>query len=240
MNDVPRAAWLSLFEVFLCSGYPSQLVLTLLLLTVGVSSSTGSGLSFTFVVWLSILDTLVVLGLVRLFLRARGESVRGVLIGPVSIGREVWHGIALLPLVFLVVIGGGLLLRHFAPFLHNVPENPLQTMLDSPFRLAIFAVVVVLAGGVREEVQRAFILHRFRHDLGGVWVGLVAFSIAFGMGHALQGYDAAILTGLLGLLWGVVYVVRRSIVAPVVSHSLFNLTELAIFHYASRAGLIGS
>jgi hypothetical protein len=240
LNAGAPAAWLSLFEVFLCSGFPSQLGLSLLLVTAGLSSTDGSGLSFTFVVWLSVLDTVVVLGLVRLFLRARGESVRDVLLGPVAIGPEAWRGLALLPVVFLVVIGGGLLLRHVAPFLHNVTENPLQTMLDSPVRLAIFAVVVVVAGGVREEVQRAFILHRFRHDLGGVWVGLVAFSVAFGMGHVVQGYDAAILTGLLGLLWGLVYVVRRSIVAPVVSHSLFNLTELAIFHYASRAGLVGS
>jgi membrane protease YdiL (CAAX protease family) len=113
-------------------------------------------------------------------------------------------------------------------------------MLDSPLRFAMFAVVVVMAGGIREEVQRAFILHRFRQDLGGVWMGLVVFSVAFGLGHVVQGYDAAILTGVLGLLWGLVYVARRSIVAPVVSHSMFNLTELAIFYYAAQSGLIGS
>lgn len=234
------AAWLSLFEVFLCSGFPSQLFLSLLLVAAGLSSTTGAGFSFSFVVWLSVLDTVVVLALVRLFLRARGESARDVLIGPVAIHREIWRGIGLVPLVFGVVIVGGLVIRAVAPQLHNVPENPLQAMLDSPLRLAIFAVVVVVAGGVREEVQRAFILHRFRQDLGGAWLGLVVFSVAFGLGHMVQGYDAAILTGLLGLLWGLVYLARRSIVASVVSHSLFNLTELAIFHYASQSGLIGS
>ncbi len=232
--------WLSLVEVFLCSGFPSQLFLSLVLVTVGLSSSAETGLSFTFVVWLSVLDTLVVLGLVRMFLRARNESIRAVLIGPVHLGREAWRGLALLPLVFLVVIGGGLFIQHVAPDLHNVTENPLQAMLDSPTRLAIFAVIVVVAGGIREEVQRAFILHRFRQDLGGVGMGLLVFSIAFGLGHMVQGYDAAILTGLLGLLWGIVYVARRSIVAPVVSHSLFNLTELAIFYYAARSGLVGT
>lgn len=232
-------SWQSLFEVVLCSGFPSQLLLSALLITAGVASASGDGLSFRFVVALSLLDTAVVLGLVGLFLKARGESAHQVLIGHVHLGREVMRGVALLPVVFGVVLAGGLLIQRFAPQLRNVGENPLQAMLDSPSRLAIFAFVVVVAGGLREEVQRAFILHRFRQDLGGAWVGLLLFSVAFGLGHLVQGYDAGILTGLLGLLWGLVFLARQSIVAPVVSHALFNLIELAIFHYASNAGLIG-
>ena len=83
-----------------------------------------------------------------------------------------------------------------------------------------------MAGGVREEIQRAFILHRFDVWLGGGTVGLVVGSIAFGAGHIVQGYDAAIATGLLGVFWGVVYLRRRSVIAPIVSHSGFNLLEL--------------
>lgn len=232
------AAWLSVCEVVLCSGFPSQLVLSVLLMAAGLASTSGDGLSFPFVVTLSVLDTVVVLSLVALFLAARGESLRDVLFGRVPVWGEVWRGLGLLPVVFAVVLVGGLVIQRLAPQLHNVTQNPLQAMLDSPWRMAIFAVVVVVAGGLREEVQRAFILHRFRHDLGGAWLGLLVFSAAFGLGHVVQGYDAAILTGLLGLLWGLVYLARRSVVAPIVSHALFNLAELAIFHYASRAGLI--
>ena len=35
-----------------------------------------------------------------------------------------------------------------------------------------------------------------------------------------------IATGLLGFVWGLVYIARRSIVAPMVSHAAFNLTQL--------------
>ena len=42
----------------------------------------------------------------------------------------------------------------------------------------------------------------------------------------MQGADAAIATGLLGVFWGIVYLRRRSVVAPMVSHSGFNLLEL--------------
>src|SRR5690606_15825841 len=175
-----------------------------------------------------------------LFLKARGESVRATLLGERPLAPEVWRGLALLPLVFAVVIVGSLVIQQLAPQLRNVETNPLQAMLDTPAKLAIFAVVVVVAGGVREEIQRAFILHRVERDLGGAWVGLILFSAAFGVGHTMQGHDAAILTGLLGLLWGLVFLARRSVVAPIVSHALFNLGELGIFYYASRAGLIGT
>ncbi len=58
------------------------------------------------------------------------------------------------------------------------------------------------------------------------WASSV-WSLAFGVGHLLQGYDVAIATALMGAFWAIVYVRRRSVVAPVVSHSGFNLLELA-------------
>ena len=122
-----------------------------------------------------------------------------------------------------------------APFLHNVPQNPLQDMIRRPRDAGVFAVVVVIAGGVREEIQRAFILHRFDEWLGGAYVGVVVWSLLFGVGHLLQGYDVAIATALMGAFWAIVVTVRAKIVvAPLVSHSSFNLLELAQYLAAGR------
>jgi uncharacterized protein len=229
---------LSLLEVLLCSGLPTQLLIGGLLVALGARVSSGDSLPFGFVVAVSLLDTLAIVVLVTLFLRLRGEHPRQVLLGRAGWSQEVRRGVAWLPIVFGVVIVLGALIQAFMPWLRNVPQNPLQAMLTSPWRVAMFAVVVVLAGGVREEVQRAFILHRFDQDLGGARVGLVLFSVAFGLGHLTQGFDAALITGVLGLLWGVLYLSRRSIIAPAVSHSLFNLLEIALYQYASKQGLL--
>ncbi len=226
--EAPRASRaLSLLEVLLCSGVPTQLIIGGLLVALGARVSSGAALPFRFVVAVSLLDTLAIVVLVVIFLRLRGEKAGDVLLGRGPLWPEVRRGVAWLPLVFLLVIVLGTAVQTLAPWLHNVPQNPLQAMLTSPWRVAVFAVVVVLAGGVREEVQRAFILHRFEQDLGGARLGLVLFSIAFGLGHLTQGFDAALITGTLGLLWGVLYLARRSMVAPAVSHSLFNLVEIA-------------
>jgi membrane protease YdiL (CAAX protease family) len=86
----------------------------------------------------------------------------------------------------------------------------------------VFIMVVILAGGVREELMRGFILHRFHQRLGGQWLGLALFGVVFGIMHVQQGYDAAMAVGLLGIVWGVLYIRRRSIVAAMVSHAGFD------------------
>ena len=129
-----------------------------------------------------------------------------------------------------------LAVQRFAPSLHTVEHNPLQDLLRSPRDAWLFALVVVVAGGVREEIQRAFLLHRFerlarrRHGRRSS-----SRASAFGAGHLLQGVDAAIATGLLGAFWGVVYLRRRSCVAPIVSHAGFDLLQIVQFLVVDRS-----
>src|SRR5438093_7657624 len=104
-------------------------------------------------------------------------------------------------------------------FFHAPATTKIYTLSLHDALPIFFALVVLVAGGVREEIQRAFLLHRFEEWLGGGTVGVIVTSAAFGAGHALQGGDAVVATGLLGAFWGAVYLRRRSAVAPVVSQS---------------------
>jgi membrane protease YdiL (CAAX protease family) len=51
-------------------------------------------------------------------------------------------------------------------------------------------------------------------------------SIAFGLGHLMQGWDAAITTATLGAFWAWMYLQRRGSVGPIVSHAGFNSLEI--------------
>jgi len=214
-------------EVLLCSGFPTQLFLIAVLTGFGMPLRTAAGdLSPRFVFTISMLDTVFVIGLVLFFLKAHRESARQVLLGARPVLREAFLGVMLMPLIFLWVFLILALIITFAPQLHNVAKNPLEDMLKNRQDALIFAIVVTIAGGVREEVQRGFILHRFGQYLGGGAAGIVVFSVLFGFGHIDQGIDAAIATGLLGAAWGGIYLLRRSIIAPMVSHAGFNLLQL--------------
>lgn len=215
-------------EVLLCSGLPTQLLLIALLTGAGMPNRGADGsLSPPFIFLLSLLDTLLVVGLVVLFLRSRGESPRQVLLGTRPVLREALVGIALLPVIFVGVLLLLVSIVSIAPGLHNVPRNPMEDLLRTRTDTVAFGFVVMIAGGVREEVQRGFILHRFEQFLGGAATGVVLFSVFFGLGHVEQGWDAAIATGALGACWGVLYLLRRSIVSPLVSHAGFNVAQLA-------------
>jgi membrane protease YdiL (CAAX protease family) len=189
---------------------------------------------FTFVVALSLIDTVVLVGFILLFLTAQGESPRRVLLGPGPYRPEVRAGAMLIVSAFVLAAVTLGVLQLIAPQLHNVENNPLKALMRTPMHTAVFAVVVVVAGGVREEVQRAFLLHRFERNLGGGTVGIIATSIMFGAGHLQQGLDAMVATGLLGAFWGIVYLRRRSAVAPIVSHAGFNLLQLVQFMIIGR------
>jgi membrane protease YdiL (CAAX protease family) len=217
----------ALFEVTLCSGFPSQLFVIGVLSALGMRFRTPTGdLSPAFVFTLSLVDTVIVISLVLFFLRAHRESPWQVLVGPHRPWREAALGLILMPAIFMLIMVVMFAIRTFAPSLHNIPQNPLEDMLKNRQDAIIFAFVVMVAGGVREELQRGFILHRFDQYLGGGLVGLLVFSVMFGLGHLEQGHDAMIATGLLGAVWGSLYLLRRSVVAPMVSHATFNLAQL--------------
>ena len=220
----------ALIEVLLCSDYPTQIAIGATFTALGSGPYTSAGqLRVGYVVGLSLADSVVLVALVLLFLYAHGERPAMVLNDSRKIRLEVLAG---LPMT-LVALGIGVAvlgtIQWLAPSLHTVEHNPLQQLLSSRRDIVLFAGVVVIAGGVREEVQRAFLLHRFEQWLGGGRVGVIVTSVAFGAGHLLQGVDAAIATGLLGAFWGTVYLRRRSMVAPMISHSGFDLLQIAQF-----------
>ena len=222
-------------EVIACSGYPTQFVLLTLFESFGLRPTTAAGgLNMTFVVAVSLLDAVLLVALIFAFLYAHGDRPREVFLGTRSIGDEAAHGVPLILIALAIAIVTLGSIQTFAPWLHTVPENPLGNMIRSPRDAWIFALVAIVAGAVREELQRAFLLHRFQGWLGGGTVGVIVTSASFGAGHAVQGADAMIATALLGLLWAIVYLRRRSVVAPMVSHAGFDLMNIVQFLYTAR------
>lgn len=218
------------FEVLLCSGFPTQLIVILFLGAAGMQPRTASGgLSAPFIFTLTLIDTLLVVGLVVFFLQARRESVAEQLFGRRPPGREVLLGLALIPASFVVVVFVLLVVQLAAPGLRNVPHNPFADFARTGTGTAMFAFVVMVAGGVREEIQRGFVLRRFEQYLGGGGVGLIVFSALFGLGHVEQGRDVAIATAVLGAFWGAIFLARRSILGPMIGHAGFNLSQIAKF-----------
>jgi membrane protease YdiL (CAAX protease family) len=145
-------------------------------------------------------------------------------------------GVSLVPILFLV---GRLVALGFKVLLPNyyMERNPLIETIRSPGDLALFIVAALFAGGIKEELQRAFVLVRFRDYLGGAKLGLVIWSLAFGAAHYVQGVQGAAVAGLFGLLFGAVYLARGSVVAPMVAHGAYD--SIALLAYWFLRGVSG-
>lgn len=219
-------------EVILCSGFPTQLVVVTVLRTFGFNvHQADGGLAPAFIFTLTLSDTVLLVGLVFFFLRSHRESPRGTLFAQRRLPTEALLGIVLIPVSFAVVATVLIIIRQIDPALHNVPLNPFAEFARTRVAAIMFGFLVIVAGGVREEIQRGFILHRFEQYLGGGPLGLALFSVVFGLGHVEQGYDVAVGTAALGALWGAVYLRRRSVVAPMIAHGGFNLAQVANFFF---------
>ncbi len=195
----------------------------------GFSPLVAGRLSFPYITTLLLLDATLLIALIFWLLRRHGERPRDVFLGTRPIGHEIYLGIPMTAIVFMIAVMVLSAARLFFPSLHNVEENPLEQLIQTPTQAFVLAIVATIGGGLREEVQRAFILHRFEQHLGGAYIGLILYSAVFGIGHSLQGWDAVLTTAMLGAFWGYIYIARRSIVAPVVSHSGFNAAEIFVF-----------
>ena len=228
-NNSVAARVVAIIEVFLCSDFPTQIAIGGTLQALGYGPSPHGGLNIGYVVALSLGDAVLLVALILLMLYAHGERPREVLFGRGRILPEVTFGLPLILAALVLGLGSMLLLQRVAPSLRTVPDNPLQDLLRSPRDAWLFALVLFAAGGIREEIQRAFLLHRFEVWLGGPIVGLLVTSVGFGAGHLIQGIDAAVTTGLLGAFWGYIYFLRKSSIAPMVSHAGFDLIQVVQF-----------
>jgi len=178
-------------------------------------------------------ESVVTIVVILLLLRIRRQRLRD--LGIVAAGwlNEVAIGFLILPVLFGSTIAVGLFFQRFLPQFVQA-ENPLLDLVRSPLDLALFMLSSVWVGGIKEEVQRAFILTRFDRHLGGMWVGLFVWSAFFGLMHGMQGIDKAAGAGVLGFLFGLVYIWRGNLIAPMVAHAFYDITTLAIFWVAVR------
>ena len=142
-----------------------------LLALFGLRAGADGQLTLQLLAFLAGLDTLILVGLVVALLVVGGESPRRVLLGTRPVTGEVLRGFGLAA----VGVPAGRGHRDGADALGAGPlhAQPVRDAgHDAHGVRACWRSSRVLAGGVREEIQRAFILHRFEQRLGGAVVGV--------------------------------------------------------------------
>ena len=158
------------FEVVLMSGLFSSFVATVPF-TLQKHRTADLLQSVHVVTGFVLLEAAITFAILALILAAHGETL-----ADLGLRWDLWRsqlilGLILVPLLFLLngLVGG--VFRVFLPKFFT-ERNPLMDIIHTRRDLGMFMASVLIAGGVKEELQRAFILMRFRDHLGGAKLGL--------------------------------------------------------------------
>jgi uncharacterized protein len=145
---------------------------------------------------------------------------------------NVLTGIILVPFLFLINALIGFVFRVYFPK-YYLATNPLTEIIRTPLQLGLFIFSALIAGGIKEELQRAFILTRFRDYLGGSLTGLIVWSLAFGASHYVQHLQGMVVATIYGFILGLIYLISGSLIAPIVAHSIYDTLALLGYWYLS-------
>lgn len=222
--EVPRAAppsrKIQLIEVLV--------FLFLIVPSMALSFLTGpqGDVRFTSMAIASILNDLALLSLVLYFTWRNQESVRQLGWNFDHLRRDVGLGLILFAPVFF---GGNAL----ASLLHeaglSAPAKPPSFLaVSGATQLALGVLIVTVVALVEETVFRGYLMLRFKTVTGRTSAAVILSSLVFSLGHGYEGMAGAISVFVLGAVFALVYVWRKSVVAPIVMHFLTDFTSLVL------------
>lgn len=140
-------------------------------------------------------------------------------IDAVGIGLAVGAAIALINTLLGGVLG-------------TDPSARLRALLtpDSPSGwLLLLGVVLPIIASFEELLFRAILIGAFSVGFElSPWLLVVGSSIAFAAGHGAQGRLGIVVTGVLGLLLGALFVLTGSLLVVIVAHYVVNAVEFVV------------
>jgi membrane protease YdiL (CAAX protease family) len=186
---------------------------------------------------LMLLRMIVLLGAATWLLRRTGHSWSDVgLSRPKSwwrVAALVAAGYAMLAVVMMVLLPAALQLAGASP-----PKlAAFAALKNNLLQYLFFAIPVSLgtAAFIEEMFARGYLLNRLAQIFGPGrsahwWLAAIAQGVLFGIAHSYQGLGGVIVTSMIGILFGALYLIgRRNLWACIILHGLIDLVTMTAF-----------
>ena len=175
----------------------------------------------------TILRDLALVGLVAFFLWRNGEGADRI---GWNLGRgfqDVVSGCFLfLPLLF----ASNSLDRFLLSVGFSAPATATPKFLRArgPAEFALAFVLVVVVAIAEEVIFRGYLILRLKAVTQSTAAAVVLSSVIFSLGHGYEGTAGVLTVGFMGLMFALVYVWRRSLVAPIFMHFLQDSLTIVV------------
>ena len=174
-----------------------------------------------------ILSDLALVTLICFFLWRNKERFLRIGWVPKGYIKEIIIGVVLyFPLVYCLsyvegwLQSAGLLAAkgHIPTFLE--PEGIIE-------RIAAAFMVLIIAVS-EETIFRGYLILRFKSITGSAVFAVIISSIIFSIGHGYEGLDGVIIVGIMGTVFALIYLWRKSLIAPIVMHFMQDYIAIVL------------
>ena len=150
--------------------------------------------------------------------------------------HQVFSGLLFGALMFLLLNAG---LNSILGSLFPKPADTgtsLMSYFSDIGNLYLWLLIGIFGGGFVEELMRIFILTRFEKAFQkpGLYAALICSSAVFGFGHLYQGVGTAIATGVSGLVFGIIFIRRRSALELITMHAFTDVLSIVAAYGLAR------
>lgn len=186
----------------------------------------GEGISFPVAAFSIIFRDIALTSLVVFFLWHNGEPLA--LIGWKFCGvkKEAALGAGLF---IPVMIGVSLIEKAFQHFgLSYMRQLPQYLSAKGPFEILLACVLVTIVAVTEETIFRGYLILRFNALTTSITASVIITSGVFALGHGYEGPASVGTIGVLGVVLALIYVWRKSLIAPMVIHFLVDFLPLVL------------
>jgi membrane protease YdiL (CAAX protease family) len=184
-------------------------------------------LGFGIVAVATICRDLALVSLILFFLWRNGEAAAQLGWTVARGSQEFFLGVALfVPFTFCA----GLLEQSLLAGGFSAPSTPLPAL--TPARdmtdLVLAVVLVVIVAVAEETIFRGYLILRLKAMTASPAAAVVLSALIFSLGHGYEGSAGVVTVGVMGVVFALVYLWRKSLVAPIVMHFLQDFTGIVM------------
>jgi membrane protease YdiL (CAAX protease family) len=112
----------------------------------------------------------------------------------------------------------------------TVPKGPVSSLFSpkSAPQYVLATVLVVVVAIAEETIFRGYLLLRLRQIVGSSTVPVLLSAAIFSLGHGYEGTAGVATIAAMGIMLAVIYLWRKSLIAPIVMHFMQDFIGIII------------
>jgi membrane protease YdiL (CAAX protease family) len=184
-------------------------------------------LSFVLVAFATILRDLALVSLILFFIWRNSETIDWIGWTFKNVWKEIALGVGLFIPLFIT---SGLLESALLSVGFSSPSTPLPSLLATGgmAESLLGLILVIIVAMAEETIFRGYLILRLKAITASPAAAVLLSAVIFSLGHGYEGSAGVVTVGFMGLVFALVYMWRKCLIASVVMHFLQDFIGIVL------------